>query len=142
LYGASARELSHNKENPMSTFTVTMPTAEEAAQLREANPSNKKQYAPPADGYVRPTTIAKVLNELLVKADHGDRVVPSQLVYNYVKKGYLKTDDQNYPHVPVANAEAWIKLQFARRTEVSASEPESEEEEDSTTDNDNENEES
>jgi hypothetical protein len=100
----------------MTALNVTMPTAEESAALREANPSKQTSYGPAPEGYVKGTEVARTLNDLLKAAGYEHRAVKSQMVYNYIKKGVggLKTDQ--YPHVPVAVAENFIRIQFARRT--------------------------
>lgn len=104
----------------MTDFTVTAPTADEAEELRTENPTSTHSYPAPRDGYVRGTQVAKALNELLVQAGHSDRQVKSQMVYNYINKGYLGggKGSENYPHITVAEATKFVRLQFARRTNV------------------------
>lgn len=100
----------------MTDFIVNAPTADEAAALRAENPTNTHSYPAPADGYVRGTQIAKALNTLLSGA--GVKEIKSQMVYNYISKGYLGDgkDGSNYPHVKADEATEWVKLQYARRT--------------------------
>jgi hypothetical protein len=99
----------------MTELTFTPPTADEqTAILKEHGHGNgSHNYPPPAEGYVRATTVAKTLNEALVEAGAGTHVIPSQMVYNYLRKGYIKTDQ--YPHVPEAEAMKFITVQFTRR---------------------------
>jgi hypothetical protein len=100
----------------MTDFTVNMPSTDELETLREENPTNVHSYPAPREGYVRGTTVAKELNRLLKEAGREDKAIKSQMVYNYVRKGYIKTDEANYPHIAVETAESWIKVQLARRT--------------------------
>lgn len=111
----------------MLNFDPTEITAEEQAAVL-AN-STARTVTPAPEGYVKCTHIAKALNEALVKAGFEDRKIPSQMVYNYAKKGVggLKTD--SYPHVPEDVALAWIRKQFIVRTAVEQLEDELEAEE-------------
>ena len=62
--------------------------------------------------WVKGTDIAKALNAELEA--RGLKTIRPQMVYNYMRKGYITTVAPNRVHRDVA--EEWVKVQLAKRS--------------------------
>lgn len=139
----------------MLNFDPTEITADEKATVLAANSTSVRTVTEAPEGYVKGTWVAKALNEALKAAGFEDRTIPSQMVYNYAKKGTgglttketvtVVEEDENgesvevertidtYPHIREDVALTWVRKQYIVRTateetdEVEADEAETEE---------------
>jgi hypothetical protein len=58
--------------------------------------------------------VAKKVNELL--RGSGLKEIPAQMVYHYIKKGYIESVDVNGARkVPVDKAAEWVQAYYAKR---------------------------